>query len=455
MQVTFVESNSNITGLEVRARSLRKPGDLKLLSVLYRTFFVQPRSMRRFRCVASLVIFVAALLVFLAVASNRRDIVTLPGGLTVQWLGVTEGTNALIDGNILQKLLGDGIPAKGINLGFATLTRPRKFESRRVTGHVVWFRLSGKDPSSPSYEPLGHFRKWRGFQVFFRNQSGRELEVPHPMPYTISSTNAVFAIAMNAYPRDKPNVTMRIGTPPDGKTEQQWAEFEFKTPARVKQLPAWSLRSLPATSVVDGFAIVLRSASASSATLDLILPSADWTAPESTILDQEGNRYSMSKFFKSSPPRSDCSISFPGTFGENYPWNARLTFVNARGFVKQPFHHIPEPNFPEHLLRRLTLAVGAPPVSITNSIGQTFSCVLKNGQITIRGNTGERPYWVLVSATDGLKQISDADTGWSNPDFKNPFEDQHFSLFRNVSNLIVELACPQVISTEFYFQPAE
>ena len=67
--------------------------------------------MRRFRWVASLLIFAAALLVFFALASNRRDTVTLPSGLTVQWLGITEGTNDYVDGNILQKLLGDRIPA--------------------------------------------------------------------------------------------------------------------------------------------------------------------------------------------------------------------------------------------------------------------------------------------------------------------------------------------------------
>ena len=38
---------------------------------------------------------------------------------------------------------------------------------------------------------------------------------------------------------------------------------------------------------------------------------------------------------------------------------------------------------------------------------------------------------------------------------ENPFGEQHFPLFRNITHLTIELACPQVFSTEFYFQPTE
>lgn len=425
--------------------------------VLCRKLFVQPHNRARlFRWFAAVALLIVATLLFFAALSSRRDRVTLPSGLTVQWLGVTEGTTALIDGNIIQKLLGDRIPAKGLNLGFTTLTRPRKFQPHKNTDHIAWFRLIGTNPY-PRYRSMGP--GWEDFEVVFQNSAGRELNAPNPWPYTSSSSNALFAIPMDAYPRDKSKVTMRIGTPlgrnPNLKTEQQWAEFDFKTPNRVTKLPSWTLQFIPATNYVDGFPIVLRSASASESIMDLTLPSADWTVAEMTIFDQEGNRYSMSQFFKSTPPDPNCSISFHGSFGAARPWHARLKIVHARGFRKQRSHPIPEPDFPQNLLRRVALIAGDPPVLITNNTGESFSCQLENGQITIRGNTPDRPFWVLISALGDSEVIGHGGTGWKNPNSKNPFGEQHFPLFRNVTNLTLELACPQVLSTEFYFQPAE
>lgn len=410
--------------------------------------------MRRFRWVASILVFVVSILVFLAVASNRRNTVTLPSGLIVQWLGVTEGTNAYVDGNILQKLLGERIPARGLNLGFTTLARPKSFQPLQETGHVAWFRLSGKNPSPPSYEPLGYFRTWDGFKVFFRNSGGRELEIPHATSYTSSSSNALFSIPMVAYPRDESKVILRIGTPPDGKTEQQWAEFEFKTPARVKQLPTWNLQSLPATNHVDGWSVVLRSASASSSELVLSLPSSEWSVPECRIFDQEGNQYSWSRTSGPTPPNPDCAISFPDSFGADRPWHLRLQLVHARGFVKRRFDNLPQGDFPEAARRRLMLSPGAPPVPITNNLGEVFSCVLEGQQLKIKGKTSARPFWAVISASNGATDLEINGCGWQNPSPREPLGQQIFFLPQSVTNLSVELACPQILSTEFYFTPA-
>lgn len=413
---------------------------------------VQSRSKSRiFRWAVAAALLIFAATLFLLALSHRRDRVTFPNGLTVQWLGLTEGTNQFVDGNLIQKLLGDRIPARGLNLGFITLPPPRKFDSHQATGHVAWFRLSGENP--PSYGAMAP--EWYGFKVSFRNSSGRELEIRDPMYYTSTRTNALFSIPMTAYPRNEPKVTLRVGTPPDEKLPQYWAEFEFKTPGRATVLPKWKLQSLPATNYVDGIPIILRSASESSARLTISLPSPEWSIPECVISDQEGNSYSWMTIQHPTPPKTESLITFPDTFGTGRPWHLRMRLAHVRGFTKDRSHPLPMRQFPADVSRRITLSRGAPPVTITNHLGEPFQCVLEDQQIKIKGTTPERPYWALISASDGTNELEPQGYGWQNPWPKQPLGVQLFFLPENATNLTLELASPQVLSTEFYLQPAD
>lgn len=406
---------------------------------------------RPLRWAIGVALLLVATILFLIPLSNRRDRLTLPDGRTVQWLGLTEGTNAFVDGNLIQKFLGDRIPAKGLNLGFTTLTRPRRFESHQATGHTAWFRISGENP--PSFGALSP--EWHGFKVSFRNSGGRDLEIPHPMPYTSSTTNALFSIPMTAYPRDEAEVTLRVGTPPDGKMPSHWAEFEFKTPGQVTDLPKWTPQPLPATNHVEGIPIVLRSASESSAQLIISLPSPEWSIPECVISDQEGNRYSWKSSTQPAPPKTESLITFPDSFGVGRPWKVQMKIAHARGFTQERSQPIPLREFPAELRRRLTLSAGAPPVFITNAMGETFSCWIHSQQLNIRGTTPLRPYWAVISASNGTKELELNGYGWQNPWSKQPLGQQIFFLPEDATNLTVELASPQVLSTEFYFQPAD
>jgi hypothetical protein len=258
---------------------------------------------------------------------------------------------------------------------------------------------------------------------------------------------------MTAYPRSEPKVTIRIGTTPDSKTTQQWAEFEFKTPGRVTKLPNWRLRSLPATNVVDGHPIVLRSASTSKSELIISLPSSEWSVPECLISDQEGNTYSYRSYTTPSPPKTESLVTFPDSFA-GQPWRLRMQTVHVRAFTKSQSHPNPMRDFPEALRRRIVLSADAPPVSISNALGEEFSCSLERQQISIKGNTPARPYWALVSASNGTNEIEPNGYGWQNPSPQQPLGQQIFFLSESITHLTLELACPEVLSTEFYFQPS-
>src|SRR5262245_403176 len=57
-------------------------------------------------------------------ASWKGRHVEVAEGLTLKWLGITEGTNSLAEGNPLEKVLGNWIPVKGIGFGDMKLRRP-------------------------------------------------------------------------------------------------------------------------------------------------------------------------------------------------------------------------------------------------------------------------------------------------------------------------------------------
>ncbi|HVK58984.1 MAG TPA: hypothetical protein VM735_09405 [Candidatus Kapabacteria bacterium] len=425
---------------------------------------MQFRSARRLRWLASFVVLVGAILLFFGLATSRRDRVALPNGITVEFLGVTHGTNDFVIGNFLQRLLGDRIPAKGIDLGFTTLTRPRNIPMYD-NGSRAWVRVSVPEDFSIDRH------HWRGFNASFRNESGRELEVPFRLtPSANFKSNAVFGIRMEAYPRNEPKVTLRVGTPtrdlltsriPTPSSDQQktqWAEFEFKNPEVIKELPTWNVQPLPATNYVEGLPVVLRAASASASEIRVDLPSSDWSIPECEMLDQEGNRYSLSSSKRPAPPATPVAIEFPASLGADRPWHVRLRIVAARGFIPEALASIklPQVDFPSALRRRIHLSEVRPYVSITNETGEVFLCALKATELIITGTTtAERPYWAVLSAQDGSQTLGFNGYGWMNPTIKEPSGRQTFSLPDNVTNVTVELACPQVYSTDFYFMPSE
>ena len=77
-------------------------------------------------------------------ASWKGRHIEVAEGLTLQWLGVTEGTNSFIEGNPLEKVLGNRIPAKGIGFGAMKLRRPESFQpSAKDAPITAWVRASG------------------------------------------------------------------------------------------------------------------------------------------------------------------------------------------------------------------------------------------------------------------------------------------------------------------------
>jgi hypothetical protein len=295
---------------------------------------------------------------------------------------------------------------------------------------------------------------WTGLKATFSNRNVRELKVPYPVPRASSSSNALFAISMDAFPRDQSDVMLRIGTP-ERVAKQQWAEFEFANPRVVKELSEWKLQSLPATNLIRNSRVILRSANAAFSTLRFTLPSSVWLVPEAYIFDQEGNRYSWSGYSRPTSTNRDHEIHFPYSFGSDRPWHARVTFVRARYFVKSRYDDVAQLKFPKESQRCVTLSVDGPPSLITNNIGEAFTCVLYGDHFAISGSTSERPYWAVISARSASKEVTFYGYRWVTPSRNNPAARQVFFLPNSVTNLTLELACPEVLTTEFYFKPSQ
>jgi hypothetical protein len=155
-----------------------------------------------------------------------------------------------------------------------------------------------------------------------------------------------------------------------------------------------------------------------------------------------------------SPPKTDSAVTFPDSLGADRPWKMRMKIAHVRGFTKDRSQPFPMRDFPADLTRRLTLSAGASPVTITNHLGEPFQCVVEAQQLKIKGTTPARPYWAVISASDGIKELEMTGYGWQNPSPKFRLGQQIFFLSENVTNLTVELASPEVLSTEFYFQPS-
>jgi hypothetical protein len=63
------------------------------------------RGWKKFRITGLLLIlFLSAAFMFFLFTRNRK--VQFPDGSTLEWLGLTQGTNLFVEGNLLEKLFG-------------------------------------------------------------------------------------------------------------------------------------------------------------------------------------------------------------------------------------------------------------------------------------------------------------------------------------------------------------
>ena len=75
--------------------------------------------------------------------------VDLGGGATVEWLGVTQGTNVFRDGSPVERLLGSAIPAGGLEIASIQLRRSKNLHPTAEADLTGWVVLRGVSVQQP------------------------------------------------------------------------------------------------------------------------------------------------------------------------------------------------------------------------------------------------------------------------------------------------------------------
>jgi hypothetical protein len=383
--------------------------------------------------------FVVVAVLFIVFARAKRVEVT--ERLTLQWLGVTVGTNSFEEGNPLEKLLGDRIPAKGIDFGALKLRRPASYPPAGGDAPITaWVKASG-----PGLQEL-QFQFHHGFKVMTANRSGRELAHPPAMPYRVGPSNEVlFAISLYAFPRDERNVRLRLAPPLDNRQERRWAEFEFKNPLR-GVCEVWQAEHLPATNGLGAGRFVLSQIFSNPTRLIFHAPSKGWFLSECTMWDEEGNRSRMS-----SAGYQEREI----TVGFAYPLEADRAWKVAAIFTRAPPHRLlgREQFVPEDRVQ-VEVGAGVSDVSTTNSAGVVHNWRLDGEKLSVWNATHPRkkPEFVLLSATNELgHEVKFLDNAWMDG---SDYVTEVWWTREHPMAITVDLAVPRSISTEFYVRPA-
>ena len=416
---------------------------------------------RRFTLRARLILLFVVLalsVAFILVAAGPQRIQFSPE-TSLEFLGVTIGTNAFIYGNSLEKILGDRIPAKGLNLGPFKLRRPGRYVVD-TDGAPLAARILIRGPRE-------HFGEWfsRDSKVITANSSGRQLENPNPLPSLSNSNEMLLTVPLFAFPRDEREVRLRLSPSRNGSAERRWIEFRFPNPFR--QPPAeWKPTPLPITNVAGGGQFILHQQLSNPTRLIFLLPSKGWRLAECKIHDPEGNLY-RSRRLDNAVSDFKTVMPFTHSFERDRIWKVTASFVAASVNTNQfgPRYDVAQIDSDQDL--RFHIAANTE-LALTNRTGTTYSCTFDGQNLAIRNatNHAEQTPFIILSATDDLRR----DVNFvSNFDYlrppRRPPGGQTWQIGgtpilpiqlqqHRVTNISVYLVAPKTVETVFYIDPA-
>lgn len=370
----------------------------------------------------------------------------LPDGSTITLVGVSEGTNTLTHGSVLERLLGDHLPRQGLNLLGRKLRRPRELSPNLLPGTqaplIAWFEFTGWSNSWQTF-----YTERRRWKILARSATGREFENQAGTPASMATNTILWSQPLEAFPRSEKEfqLRMQLWLEPGGQTPV--VEFRIPNPAPVTPR---SLRAnpLPQTNQLGDVALILsrvrpESGSPSEgARLDFqLLPPAgksqDWTLIEATIEDEEGNRRGMKANAFGDNPYADMNRSL----GAGKPWKITATLARTKNF---PATELATLNFGSTNL-----------LSITNASGEKFSCRFDGQTLEVDSpswaNLTYRPV-LTATATDakgGEIQPGGPEWFWMNGHYRS----MKWFVPTPAPHVQWQLAAPKVLHTEFVAMP--
>jgi hypothetical protein len=353
---------------------------------------------------------------------------------------VTTGTNSLNYGSPLETLLGDRIPAKGLDLGPFQVRRPVRLTTFPEADAVAWVALrhNGSNMVSGFY--------WDGSVVIMSNRHGRSVEIPTARPYHSTSNETVFQIPLRAFPRDDERMILLL-SPPTEKGERRWVEFEFDNPFH--PAPKLFQRSEPKTTHSEGgFEFVLSKVKAK----ELVFSMADtnWTVVNCRISDDEGNFTTWSRTMGPHRGEREAAVGFDHELETNRWWRIEATFLRAPHWMQAREN---AGLWPQEERRLIRIGQSADSVTSTNASGGVFRWRYLAGQIQLtREDAPTRPHWIVLAATNeaGSKLTVPGGSAWTRHGPNGP-EAQMWSLGPG-TEFDLEVVCPREVHGEFFIR---
>ncbi len=364
--------------------------------------------------------------------------VTLPDGRTIEFLGVTVGTNRLTFDSPLERILTKYIPISGMKLGPWTIRSPIFLQGFYEADAHAWLAVRGPNvlTGSPDYN-------YNTSQVVTSNRFGREFSIPEAHYFGSTMNAIVLHVPLVAFPRNDRTAILRL-RPPSDEPESRWIEFPFQNPF-LTSAPTWNPPRAPVTNRFDGHDFILLSATASE--LIFTLPSNDWSIPHCRVFDNEGNAAAWSLM---EGPRADgrASVMFSHSLETNRAWRVDATF--ARGYKL----HQPVTNFPPEQLRTAHVT-RAQPATLTNLAGEVFTLQLDSGLKIQTPDRAGLPCWVILGTKDENNQTFElpGGTGWMNGPPGSGSLNQVYFFTKSASALDLQLACPPSFTAQFFVLP--
>jgi hypothetical protein len=381
---------------------------------------------------------VLALLVLLRTAQTRE--IPNGGGRSVEWIGVTTGTNRLRYGNPFQKVLGYFVPSGGVAIAGLYFPSPEILTSFDDVDGTAWLTVHGTGVS-----PQGFNYYWEGSEVITSNRTGRWFSLTPPQPFRTDSNQVVMSIPLPAFPRDQKTVILKLSPPVERGMKRRWIDFEFQNPFSSPG-PVWTAPSTPITNRMGGSQFVLTSAAANKITFKV--PADDWWISDCRIADNEGNKFGFSG--AEWPKEGTAKIRFSYWLELNRVWRVQATFVKDGARKRR------EVKFAKEERRTVRLGPNVPEVTLTNGAGELFLCRLTNNALQVHNPQGVgRPYWVVLSATNENSEaiaIARA-SAWMSGHGGSEIQVWHLPKTCTVLNL--ELACPPVLTGVFMVMPKQ
>ena len=396
-------------------------------------------------CVFALLLTVA----FLLARRGRHRVVTLPDGLSIEFLGVTVGTNRLPYGSPLQRILANHIP-QGLKLGPWTIPPPTFLSRWDETDAHAWLVVRGLNRLSR--------RNWFDSKVVTSNRFSRQISIPTlaaSFSPNASMNEVVLDVPLVAFPRNDHTAILRF-SPPTKKEERLWIEFPFRNPLFTAG-SAWTPPPPPVTNRFDGQEFILSSASDSrdqriaravgTGHVVLTLPSSDWQIPYCRLFDNEGN--SARKSWIEGPRNGKVTVWFDHSLETNRPWRVEATFARGFGPPRPDRLYSPEQLRTAHL-------TAAQPATLTNNAGEVFTLKIDARNLFIESpDRLAIPCWAILSAKDenNIPLYLSQSSEWESIHPGSGALTQTAHLDRPCSSIDLRLACPPSFTTQFFVFP--